>query len=63
MEFRACIGEVSGETRILRSLRTHLTATILSALGADVRMRLYPGRPHLVSDAEIADARALLETL
>lgn len=43
--------------------RTHLTATILSALGADVRLRLYPGRPHIVSDDEIGQARAMLETL
>jgi phospholipase/carboxylesterase len=43
--------------------RTRLTETVLSALGADVRLRLYPGRPHVVSDAEIAEARALLEQL
>jgi phospholipase/carboxylesterase len=43
--------------------RTRLTDTVLSALGADVRLRLYPGRPHVVSDAEIAEARALLEQL
>jgi predicted esterase len=43
--------------------RTRLTETVLSALGADVRMRLYPGRPHIVSDDEIAQARALLDTL
>lgn len=43
--------------------RTRLTETVLSALGADVRMRLYPGRPHVVSDEEIAEARALLDRL
>ena len=43
--------------------RTRLTETILSALGADVRMRLYPGRPHIVSKEEIEEARALLESL
>jgi predicted esterase len=43
--------------------RTRLTEAILSALGADVRMRLYPGRPHIVSDEEIDEARALLESL
>jgi predicted esterase len=43
--------------------RTRLTETILSALGADVRLRLYPGRPHIVSDEEIGEARALLEAL
>jgi len=43
--------------------RTRLTETVLSALGADVRMRLYPGRPHIVSREEIDEARALLESL
>jgi predicted esterase len=43
--------------------RTRLTETILSALGADVRMRLYAGRPHIVSREEIDEARALLESL
>ena len=43
--------------------RTRLTETILSALGADVRLRLYPGRPHIVSDEEIGEARALLKQL
>ena len=43
--------------------RTRLTETVLSALGAEVRLRLYPGRPHLVSDEEIVEARALLSAL
>ena len=43
--------------------RTRLTETVLSALGADVQLRLYPGRPHMVSDEEIGEARALLEQL
>ena len=43
--------------------RTRLTETILTALGADVRLRLYPGRPHIVSDEEIGEARALLKQL
>jgi phospholipase/carboxylesterase len=43
--------------------RTRLTETVLSALGADVRLRLYPGRPHIVSDDEIGEAKALLEQL
>jgi len=43
--------------------RTRLTETILSALGADVRLRLYPGRAHIVSDEEIGEARALLAQL
>jgi len=43
--------------------RTRLTETVLSALGADVCMRLYPGRPHIVSGEEIDEARVLLESL
>jgi predicted esterase len=43
--------------------RTRLTETVLSALGAEVRLQLYPGRPHIVSGDEIAQARALLEQL
>jgi predicted esterase len=43
--------------------RTRLTETVLSALGAEVRLRLYPGRPHIVSDDEIDEARAVLEHL
>jgi predicted esterase len=43
--------------------RTRLTETVLSALGAEVSLRLYPGRPHIVSDEEIAEARALLDQL
>ncbi|HVZ22975.1 MAG TPA: dienelactone hydrolase family protein [Vicinamibacterales bacterium] len=36
------------------------TADIFSSLGADVRLRIYRGRPHVVSDAELAEAQALL---
>jgi predicted esterase len=43
--------------------RTRLTETILSALGADVRLRLYPGRPHTVCEDEIVEARTLLDSL
>ena len=40
--------------------RTRMTETVLTALGADVRLRIYRGRPHEVSDEEIAEARELL---
>lgn len=43
--------------------RVHETGTVLSALGADVQLRIYPGRPHLVSDDEIQEARGLLSAL
>lgn len=43
--------------------RTRLTETVLTALGADVTLRLYPGRPHVVSDDEIREARELLGTI
>jgi phospholipase/carboxylesterase len=43
--------------------RTRLTETVFTALGADVRMRLYKGKPHMVSDDEIEEARVLLEAL
>jgi phospholipase/carboxylesterase len=43
--------------------RTRLTETVMTALGADVRLQLYPGRPHIVSDEEIEQARSLLEEL
>ncbi len=37
--------------------RVHQTAQVLEDMGADVRMRIYKGRPHIVSDEEIAEAR------
>jgi phospholipase/carboxylesterase len=43
--------------------RSRLTETVFTALGADVRMRLYKGKPHIVSDDEIEEARVLLEAL
>jgi len=43
--------------------RVRETADILTSLGADVRMRLYPGRGHVVSDAELAEARTLLQEI
>jgi predicted esterase len=38
------------------------TARILSELGADVTLRIYAGRPHLVNDDELREARELLES-
>ena len=41
--------------------RVRETAAVLKDLGADVRLGLYPGRDHVVSAEEIAEARELLE--
>lgn len=43
--------------------QTRHTARVLEAVGADVRLRVYHGRPHIVSEDEMREARALLETL
>jgi predicted esterase len=40
--------------------RVRETATVLTALGADVRCRIYAGRPHMVSDEEISEARSFI---
>ncbi len=40
--------------------RVQETAAVFSGMGADVTLRLYPGREHLVSDDEIQEARAIL---
>ena len=40
--------------------RTRQTAQVLADLGAEVEMRVYPSRPHLVSDLELAEARSFL---
>lgn len=42
---------------------TERTARTLRELGADVQMRIYPGRPHIVSPEELAEARAFIEAL
>jgi predicted esterase len=42
---------------------TRATAQLFEELGADVRLRVYEGRPHIVSTEEIAEARELLGTL
>ena len=40
--------------------RTRETARVLQELGASVEMRIYPGRPHVVSKEELNDAREFL---
>jgi len=41
--------------------RTRETARVLRELGADVEMRVYPQRPHIVSPEELVEARHFLE--
>ena len=36
--------------------RVHETAATLAGFGADVTVRIYPGRPHEISNAELTDA-------
>ena len=40
--------------------RTRETAKILEGLGADVTLRMYDGRPHVICEEEVADAREFL---
>lgn len=42
---------------------TERTARILRELGADVRLRIYKGRPHIVSPEELAEAREFIKSL
>ena len=42
---------------------THEAANLFRDLGADVQLRIYPGRPHIVSEEEIDEARSLLISL
>ncbi len=42
---------------------TRETARVLTELGADVQCRIYQGRPHIVSEEEIADGRAFLDAM
>jgi len=39
------------------------TADVLASLGANVTLRLYPGRPHIVTDEELAEAQTLLQEM
>lgn len=41
---------------------TRDTARVLGELGASVTMRIYSGRPHIVNEEEIEEARSLLES-
>ncbi len=43
--------------------QTRETARVLTELGADVRLRIYHGRPHIVSEPELVEARALLREM
>ena len=43
--------------------RVRDSAEVLRDLGADVRLRIYPGRPHVVSPPEIEEARGLLQDM
>ena len=40
--------------------RTRETARVLQELGAEVELRIYPGRKHVVSKQELAEAREFL---
>ena len=40
---------------------TRETAQVLEQLGAEVQLRVYPGRPHIVSEEEIVEARVFLD--
>jgi phospholipase/carboxylesterase len=42
---------------------THEAARLFRELGADVQLRIYKGRPHIVSEEEIAEARGFLTDL
>jgi predicted esterase len=42
--------------------RTREAARVLADLGADVDARIYPSRPHIVSNLELAEARAFLRS-
>lgn len=42
---------------------TRATAQLFEEMGAEVTLRVYQGRPHIVSDDEIAEARRLLSAL
>lgn len=42
---------------------TRQTARILTELGAEVTLRIYPGRPHIVSEEELEEARQFIRGL
>ena len=41
--------------------RVRNTAQILSGLGAEVTLRIYAGRPHVISEPEVEEARSFLQ--
>ena len=42
---------------------SHEAARLFRDLGADVQLRIYPGRPHIVSEEEISAARDFLNRI
>jgi phospholipase/carboxylesterase len=42
---------------------TQRTARVLTELGAEVQLRIYKGRPHIVSPEELAEARTFITEL
>ncbi len=42
---------------------THEAARLFRELGADVQLRIYSGRPHIVSEEEIGEARKFLNSI
>ncbi len=63
-------GSLSGTTAFLGAgdpdahvpwQRVRESADVLSALGADVLLRRYPGMPHTISRQELEEARRLLD--
>ena len=42
---------------------TRQTASVLTELGAEVTLRIYPGRPHIVSPEELEEARGFIRKL
>ena len=42
---------------------SHEAARLFRELGADVQLRIYKGRPHIVSEEEIQEARSFLSTI
>jgi predicted esterase len=44
-------------------MNSHEAARLFRELGADVQLRIYLARPHIVSEEEIQEARSLLSSL
>jgi dipeptidyl aminopeptidase/acylaminoacyl peptidase len=43
--------------------QTRQTARVLEGMGAEVRLRIYEGRPHVVTGDEMGEARELLREM